>query len=294
MSVLVGFDPILWGAWRRRDWGGVALRVLVYLLLVSGGFVFALPALWMLSTALKPLSEVNTLPPVWIPTRIEWANFTEPFQEIPFARFYQNTLVITLVSVFGMLFSCTPVAYAFARLRFRGRNVLFVLVLATVMLPEHATLVPMYVFFANLGWINTILPLTVPRFFAVDGFVVFLMRQFFLTLPSELDDACKIDGGSHWIFLTRILVPLSMPMYGVIFILYFVGYWNDFFYPLVFLNNMENYTVALGLRLFQTRYFVETNTMMAMALLASLPTIALFFIAQRAFIQGIVLTGVRR
>ncbi len=294
MNNLIGFDPVLWGAWQRGEWGQVAQRLSIYLLLVVGGLIFALPALWMVSTALKPLSEVNSVPPIWIPSKIEWSNFFDPFSELPFTRFYQNTLLITLISVAGVLISCTPVAYAFARLRFRGRNVLFVLVLATVMLPEHAVLVPMYVFFARLGWINTILPLTVPRFLAVDGFVVFLMRQFFLTLPSELDDACKIDGGGHWIFLTRILVPLSLPMYGVIFILYFVNYWNDFFYPLVFLNNMENYTIALGLRLFQTRYFVKTNIMMAMALLASLPTIVLFFVAQRAFIQGIVLTGVRR
>lgn len=294
MSTIVHVDPVFAGAWRRRKWSAVILRMIIYLLLAVGGFLFALPALWMVSTALKPLSEVNTLPPVWFPTRIEWANFSDPFRDLPFDLFYFNTLRITLISVTGMLISCTPVAYAFARLRFRGRNVLFVLVLATVMLPEHATLVPMYVFFARLGWINSILPLTVPRFFAVDGFVVFLMRQFFLTLPSELDDACKIDGGTHWTFLSRILIPLSLPLYGVIFILYFVGYWNDFFYPLVYLNTMEKYTIALGLRLFQTRYFVETNTMMAMALLATLPTVTLFFLAQRAFIQGIVLTGVRR
>ena len=294
MNALIQFDPILAGAVRRRDISAVLVRVLIYLLLVSGGLIFMLPALWMLSTAFKPLADAQAFPPVWIPKTIQLSNFTEPFKELPFFRFYRNTVVITGAGIVGVLLSCTPAAFAFARLSFRGRDALFVLVLATMMVPDQATLVPIYVLFARLGWTNTFLPLTVPTYFAVDAFTIFLMRQFFMTIPRELDDACKIDGGGPITLLTRVIIPLSLPVFGVVTILQFVSRWNDFFWPLIFLNTMDNYTVSLGLRLFQTRYFVQTNIMMAMSLLAALPTITLFFLAQRYFIRGIVLTGVNR
>lgn len=289
-----GFDPILARAWRRRDVGAVLWRVVIYLLLISGSVIFMLPALWMLSTALKPLADAQAFPPVWIPKTIQLSNFTNAFKELPFGRFYRNTLIITGASIAGVLLSCTPVAFAFARLKFRGRDALFVLVLATMMIPDQATVVPIYVLFARLGWTNTFLPLTVPTFFGVDAFTIFLMRQFFMTIPRELDDACKIDGGGPITLLLRVIIPLSLPVFGVVTILQFVSRWNDFFWPLIFLNTMDNYTISLGLRLFQTRYFVEINTMMAMSLLAALPTIMLFFMAQRYFIRGIVLTGVNK
>jgi ABC-type glycerol-3-phosphate transport system permease component len=253
-----------------------------------------LPALWMLSTAFKTLAEAQSFPPVWIPETLQWSNFTQPFIDLPFGQFYRNTLFITVMNLIGVLLSCIPVAYAFARLNFRGRDFLFILILATMMLPDQSTLIPVYVFFAKLHWVNTFLPLIVPRFFATDAFIIFLMRQFFRTLPRDLDDACKIDGGGPITILLRIILPLSAPLLGVVIILIFVGEWNSFFWPLVYLNTMDKYTISLGLRLFQTRYFVTMNTLMAMALLASLPTVLLFFIAQRQFLKGIVLTGVNR
>ena len=294
MAALAQFDLVLTKALRQRDLPTIVLRVLTYLALIVGGGLFMLPALWMLTTAFKTYAEAEQFPPVWLPTTIQLSNFTKPFQDLPFQTFYFNTIKITVIAIIGVLLSCTPVAFAFARLSFRGRNPLFALVLATMMIPDQATLVPVYVFFAKLGWTNTILPLTVPSFFAVDAFTIFLLRQFFMTIPRDLDDACKIDGGGPLVLLLRIIVPLSMPVFGVVTILQFVGRWNDFFGPLVYLNTLENYTVSLGLRLFQTRYIVETNTMMAMALLAALPTIVLFFLAQRYFIRGVVLTGVNR
>jgi multiple sugar transport system permease protein len=294
MSALARWDPALAQAIRARQGSQIIIRLLVYLILAVGGFIFMLPALWMFSTAFKTFSEAQAFPPVWIPSTIEWSNFTKPFEELPFAKFYANTVIVTVASIVGVLLSCTPVAYAFARLNFRGREPLFILVLATMMMPDQTTLIPIYVFFSRLHWIDTFLPLVVPRFFATDAFVIFLMRQFFLTIPRDLDDACKIDGGGVLTMLRHIIIPLSAPMFGVVIILQFVGNWNAFFWPLVFLNTMDNYLISLGLRLFQTRYFVEMNTLMAMSLLASLPTIALFFLAQRYFIQGIVLTGVTR
>lgn len=294
MNVFVHWDPVLARAIQTRNPSQTIWRISVYILLALGGLLFMLPALWMITTAFKTLAESQSFPPVWIPSTIQLNNFVEPFQELPFGRFYLNTVIITVFSIVGVLVSCTPVAYAFARLRFRGRDPLFIMVLATMMLPDQTTLIPLYVFFSRLGWVNTFLPLIVPRFFATDAFIIFLMRQFFLTLPRDLDDACKIDGGGTLTILFRLIIPLSLPLFGVIIILQFVAHWNSFFWPLVFLNTLDNYTISLGLRLFQTRYFVQMNTLMAMSLLASLPTIALFFAAQRYFIQGIVLTGVNK
>lgn len=294
MSILAQFDPVMDKAVRLGRFGAVAARILVYVALISGSAIFILPGLWMLSTAFKTLSEAQIFPPQWIPTEIQLSNFVTPFVELPFDRFYLNSITIAVLAISGVLLSCTPVAFAFARLNFRGRDVLFTLVLATMMIPDQAVLVPIYFLFARLGWTNTILPLTVPQYFAVDAFTIFLMRQFFMTIPRELDDACKIDGGGPITLLTRVIIPLSAPVFGVVTILQFVGRWNDFFWPLIYLNSTENFTVPLGLRLFQTRYFVQINTMMAMSLLAALPTLALFFIAQRYFIRGVVLTGVNK
>lgn len=294
MGVLAGWDEQMAQAVRTGNRPLLAWRVVVYLLLFAGGFLFMLPALWMVTTAFKTLAEAQSFPPVFIPSTIQLSNFTQPFVELPFGRFYRNTLILTFSNLAGVLLSCTPVAYAFARLNFRGRDFLFILILATMMLPEQSTLIPVYILFARLQWINTFLPLIVPRYFATDAFIIFLMRQFFKTIPKDLDDACKIDGGGPITILLRVIIPLSAPLFGVVIILVFVSEWNAFFWPLVYLNTMENYTISLGLRLFQTRYFVQMNTLMAMSLLASLPTVLLFFVAQRQFLKGIVLTGVNR
>ncbi|MFN8486644.1 MAG: carbohydrate ABC transporter permease [Caldilineaceae bacterium] len=294
MSVLVNWDPEMAQAWRSGNRRHLWRRIFVYLLLVGGGALFVLPALWMVSTAFKTLAEAGAFPPVWIPKQFQLSNFTQPFDDLPFGQFYLNTVFLTVCNLIGVLLSCTPVAYAFARLNFRGRDFLFILILATMMLPDQSTLIPVYVFFAKLNWTDTYLPLTVPRYFATDAFLIFLMRQFFRTLPRDLDDACKIDGGGPITILLRIILPLSAPLLGVVVILVFVGEWNSFFWPLVYLNSMSNYTISLGLRLFQTRYFVQMNVLMAMSLLASLPTVILFFVAQRQFLKGIVLTGVSR
>lgn len=294
MSVLASWDREFEQAWRKGNHLLMLWRVLIYLLLIGGGLLFMLPALWMMSTAFKTLAEANSFPPVWLPTTIAWNNFTQPFIDLPFGQFYQNTIFLTVANLFGVIVSCTPVAFAFARLNFRGRDFLFLMVLASMMLPDQSILIPTYVLFAKLHWVNTFLPLIVPRYFATDAFIIFLMRQFFMTLPRDLDDACKIDGGGPLTSLFRIIIPLSAPVFGVVVILVFVGEWNSFFWPLVYLSSMEKYTISLGLRLFQTRYFVQMNTLMAMSLLATLPTVILFFVAQRQFLKGIVLTGVNR
>lgn len=294
LTILASLDRDADRALRSKNWGLLTARIFTYLALFIGGFLFMLPALWMLSASFKTMAEAQTFPPVWLPSHLEWNNFIQPFIDLPFAQFYQNTVFLTVTNLLGVLLSCTPVAYAFARLNFRGREFLFIMVLATMMLPDQATLIPVYIFFTKLHWVNTFLPLIVPRFFATDAFIIFLMRQFFKTIPFDLDDACKIDGGGPITILLRIILPLSAPLMGVVMIFVFVGEWNSFFWPLIYLSSMENYTISLGLRLFETRYFVQMNTLMAMSLLASLPTVVIFFIAQRQFLKGIVLTGVNR
>lgn len=294
MATLASLDQEAGKALRTKNWGLLTGRILIYIFLFGAGFTFMLPALWMLTTAFKTISESQSFPPVWLPSHLEFSNFVQPFIDLPFVQFYENTLFLTVSNLIGVLLSCIPVSYAFARLNFRGREVLFLLVLATMMLPEQATLIPIYIFFTKLGWVNTYLPLIVPRYFATDAFIIFLMRQFFRTIPTDLDDACKIDGGGPITNLIRIILPLSAPLIGVVLIFVFVGEWNSFFWPLIYLSSMENYTISLGLRLFETQYFVQMNTLMAMSLLASLPTIFIFFIAQRQFLKGVVLTGVNR
>ncbi len=294
MTVLTSWDPVMAQAVRSHDYGRIVGRVVVYLCLILGAFFFVLPALWMISTSVKTLAESQSFPPVFIPSSLQWNNFIQPFIDLPFGTFYANSLMMTIGAMTGVLLSCTPVAYAFARLQFRGRTSLFLLVLGTMMLPDQSVVIPLYIFYSRLHWINTLLPLTVPHYFATDAFIIFLMRQFFITIPKDLDDACKIDGGGAITCLLRIIIPLSAPLFGVVIILQFVDNWNAFFWPLLYLNKIDKYTISLGLRLFQNRYLVQMNTLMAMSLLATLPTVLLFFIAQRQFLKGIVLTGVNR
>lgn len=267
-------------------------RAAVYLLLVGGAILFLIPFLWMLTTSLKDGPQVYTWPPVWIPNPVRLDNYANAWQLLPFAQFYWNTIRITFLSIIGTVISCTLGAYGFARLRFRGRDFLFVILLATMMLPAQVTLIPQYVWFARLGWVNTYLPLIVPAFFG-NPFSIFLLRQFFMTIPHELDDAAKIDGCSFFGIYSRIIMPLSNAAVGVVAIFSFTYHWNDFLNPLIYLQSMEQFTISLGLRMFQTNTFVDMQSLMAMSVVALIPQLVVFFIAQRHFVQGVVLTGIK-
>jgi len=287
---LITSEPAL-----RRRLRAVALvrRTLMYAVVVALGLLYALPLLWMISTSLKDDAQTYHVPPIWIPNPMRFANYSEALTKQPFGLFFLNTFWYAIPATFGAVISSALVAYGFSRFRWWGRDVLFFVCLMTIMIPFQVRMVPLYLIFKNLNWLNSYKPLIIPAFLG-DVYFIFLLRQFFMTIPRELDDACKIDGGGPITLLTRVIVPLSLPVFGVVTILQFVSRWNDFFWPLIFLNTMDNYTISLGLRLFQTRYFVQTNIMMAMSLLAALPTITLFFLAQRYFIRGIVLTGVNK
>ena len=278
---------------RHINVGVIAWRVLLYIVVLWGAVIFAIPFYWMIRTAVMPPYQVNLFPPEWIPDSINFVNFRSPFVgPFPFARWFGNSAIVSVLSSVGVVLSASFVGFGFARLRFPFRNLLFIVVLSTMMLPEHIKLIPTYLLFVKLGWINTVLPLIVPNWFA-PPFHVFLMRQFFMTIPQEMDDAAKIDGCGWLGIYGRIHIPLSLPVMGVSAIYQFTFTWNDFLHPLVYLQQVDKYTVALGLRLFEGYMRSNIQDMMASALIAVMPTIIIFFIAQRYFIQGIVMTGVK-
>jgi ABC-type glycerol-3-phosphate transport system permease component len=268
-------------------------HVIVHLLLWLGVVLMFIPLAWTLSTSLKPVSDIYIFPPKWIPNPIRWENYREAVTAIPFLTYLKNTVIITGLSIVGKVASVTLVGFAFARLQWWGREVFFVIMLATMMLPPHVTLIPQFVLFKQFGWIDTFYPLIVPQFFG-GPYLTFLARQFFMTLPRDLDDAARIDGCSSWGVFARVIMPLSKPVIIMIVILVFNGTWNEFLMPLIYLQNQNNFTLALGLRMFQGEAATSWHLLMAASLLTMLPVLVLFFTAQRYFMQGIVFTGVKQ
>lgn len=223
---------------------------------------------------------------------IHWDNYPEAITAMPFFRYLGNTLIVTFVGMFGMLFSSSLVAYGFSRFRARWLNVLFLLLLSTIMLPSQVRLIPLYIFFQKLGWVNTLLPLIIPQFFA-NAYDVFLLRQFFMTIPLELDDAAKIDGANPLQVLMYIILPQARPALVSVGIFHFLYAWNDFYEPLIFLHSRENWTLAVGLQTFDALYTINTHLIMAVSVLMIVPPILLFFFSQKIFTQGVVFSGIK-
>jgi multiple sugar transport system permease protein len=269
------------------------VNLIIHFVLLVGVFFMFIPLAWTISSSLKPAGDIYLFPPKWIPDPIRWENYEEAVTAIPFFRYLANTSIITLLSVIGKVISVTLVAYAFARLEWWGRDVMFFIMLATMMLPPHVTLIPQFILFKQLGWIDTFLPLIVPQFFG-GPYLTFLARQFFLTLPRDLDDAARIDGCSNFGVFWRIILPMSTPVVAMIIVFTFNGQWNEFLNALIYLQNSRNFTLALGLRMFQGEASASWHLLMAASLLTMLPVLALFFAAQKYFIQGVVFTGVKQ
>jgi multiple sugar transport system permease protein len=280
--------------WRGRQFGEISHRVIVYALLILLSVVFIFPFFWMVTTALKPDYQVFLWPPKWIPDPVQWSNFREALTDplLPFHIFVKNTMIIEVGMIVGRLLSCTLVAYGFARLQAPGRDFLFGILLATLMLPQAAVLIPRFLLFSKLGWINTFRPLIVPAWFG-EAYAIFLMRQFFRTIPRELEEAATIDGANTFQVITRIIVPLSVPVLTVITILSFKDIWNNLLDPLLYLNNASKYTVAVGLAYFNGQFDVKMNQLMAASVTMLIPVLLLFFVAQRAFVEGITMTGLK-
>lgn len=267
-------------------------RVLTYLLLIGGSVLFVIPLLWMLRTSLLAPDLIFADPPVWIPSPPQWQNYVDMWQAGPFLNWVENSVIVTAIGVVALTASSTVAAYGFARTRFVGRDKLFLLVLATLMIPFQVRLVPEFMLFNWFGWVNTLYPLIVPSLFG-SAFFIFILRQFFLTLPRELDEAAEIDGASSWIILWQIIVPLAQPAIATVAAFAFIEQWNDFLRPTIYLYTPENLTLAVGIRWFAGRYATQFHLMMAASMVALLPMIAVFFIAQKQFMQGIALTGIK-
>jgi len=264
--------------------------------LCAASLVMLYPLLWMLASSFKPENEIFTSISLW-PSHVDAAAYLRGWTglKINFGRFFWNSLVISLLCVIGNVASCSLAAFAFARLRFRGKNFWFALMLGTLMLPYHVTLSPQYVLFLNLDWVDTILPLVVPKYLATDAFFIFLMVQFFRGIPRELDEAAMMDGCSPWRIYRKIILPLSLPVLATAAIFTFIFTWDDFFAPLVYLNDMGSYTVQLGLRAFvDSRGKSDWGALFAMSVLALVPILFFFLFFQRLLIEGVATTGLKR
>jgi len=282
--------------------GRLGSRALLYLCVLIGAVVSMFPFFWTLVSSGKSIQEMYYYPPTLWPAAPQFlANYTEVFSTVPFAQWFVNTVVVTVFSLIGTVLSATIVAYAFARFRFPGRDIFFFITLATIMLPVEVTLIPTYLLFKNFNWIDTYLPLIVPSWFGGGAFNIFLMRQFILTLPLDLDEAAKIDGASSWRILWTIIVPLCKPAIATMATLGFIGNWNNFLGALIFLNTESKYTLAVGMRYFQSAVAQgsasiskpQDHLLMGAAIMFALPCLILFFLAQRYFVQGIATSGIK-
>ncbi|MGH2530853.1 MAG: carbohydrate ABC transporter permease [Thermomicrobiales bacterium] len=270
-------------------------QAIAYALLTLGGAVMLSPFAWLVSSSLKGPEEIFLLPPEWIPPSPRWSNYSEVLSKLPFFQYLRNTLVITFGAMIGQVLTSAICAFAFARLRWPGRDLLFAVLLATIMVPYTVTLIPTFILFKTFGWLDTFLPLIVPYWFGGGPFFIFLLRQFFRTIPMELDESARLDGASSWRIFWEIVLPLAKPALAVVTVLSFLAHWNDFFGPLVYLSSADNRTLALGLAALQGLAWGRdmTHLVMAVSVIMITPIIVLFFVAQRTFIQGIVLTGIK-
>jgi len=273
-------------------------RLLTHAVLLALCVPFAMPLLWMLSTSLKTDEQIfpregesKTLSfHSLLPDPVEWSNYPKALRTVPFGTYLQNTLFLCAMNVIGAVFSSAAVAYGFARLRFPGRDVLFLVMISTMALPGQVTMIPVFAMFRMLGWYGTFLPLFVRSFFG-NAFFIFLLRQFFRTIPEDLAEAARIDGAGEWRIFCRIMLPLAKPALAVVALFQFLRTWNDFFGPLLYINDPSRYTLAYGLQQFMSSYGGKWAQLMAGACIFTLPIILLFFLAQRTFIQGISTTG---
>lgn len=269
-------------------------RVVLYTAVILLGFTYAMPLLWMVSTSLKTDPQVYHVPPIWIPNPVRWANYPEALSSRPFATYALNTLKYALLAVTGAILSNALVGYGFSRIRWPGRNVLFFVCISAMMLPFQVRMIPLYLTFKDLNWLNSYKPLVVPLFLG-GAYHIFLFRQFYLTIPQELSEAAYIDGCSELGIFTRIILPLSKPVIAVVGLQSFMGAWNNFIGPLIYLNEESLYPIALGLRSFRGEFQEELMWpyLMAASAVSAAPLIILFFLVQRTFIEGISITGIK-
>ena len=274
-------------------------RGLLYALAIGASILFMIPFFWTISSSLKTAGELFIYPPTWLPESPQFQNYAEVFELVPFGLWTLNTVLVALVSTFGAVLSAAVVAYGFARFRFPGRDILFVITLSTMMLPVEVTLIPLYLLFSKIRWLDSFKPLIVPSFFGGSAFLIFLLRQFIMTIPKDLDEAARIDGAGYLRIFWQIIIPLTVPALATAAILTFMGNWNEFLQPFLFLTSDEKYTLAIGIKYFQNvasqadSMEHKEHLLMAASVMMTAPIILLFFVAQRYFVRGIVMSGIK-
>lgn len=271
----------------------ILFRIVLYGILIIGSVTMIVPLVWLVRSSLMSESQIFLFPPQWIPNPFTWSNYSGALTAQPFVQYFMNTMIIEIGVVPGVMITSGMAAHAFARMRWRGRNVWFSLTIATMMLPYAVTLIPTFIMWKYLDGIGTFMPLIAPAWFGGGAFNIFLLRQFLLTIPRELDEAAYMDGATPWIIFWRIMIPLSRPAFIVVGIFTFIGVWNDLLGPVIYLNNPNQFTLALGLAQFQGEMYSQWGFLMAASTVVLLPIVVLFFFAQRYFIQGIALTGLK-
>ena len=282
----------------RRSTAQLAARrkvirsISAHTVLVALSLVFLVPFLWLVSTSLKIDSQILVFPPVWFPQPITIQQYVIGLNYIPFLTYLKNTAIYCGVSVIGCIISSSLVAYSLARIRWPGRELLFAIIIATLMVPTQVTLIPLFLVFKNLGWIGSLKPLIVPYFF-LQPFSIFLLRQFFLTIPHELSEAARVDGANEARIYWSIIMPLATPVLATVGLFTFLGTWNDYLGPLIYLNDPAQYTLSLGLAQFQGEHNVLWGPLMAVSVVMIVPVLIAFFFTQRTFIQGITMTGIK-
>lgn len=300
MAITIGRIPVSRSAMqktalRRRR----AIRLATYAILTVAGLIFAFPLYWTISSSLQTWMELRSYKPHLLPAVPQWHNYVKVFQTVPYARWLLNSFIIIGISLPGAMISATLAAYAFSRFRFPGRDVWFIIMLGTMMLPSQVLLIPQYLFYHKLGWINTYYPLTIPSWLGGGAFNIFLLRQFLMSIPREMDEAAIIDGAGSFRILWQVLVPLMKPALTTAIILGFLGRWNEFFQPFIYLNDKELFTAAVGLQFFKVAEMVDAageprdHLLMAASAIMSIPAVIVFAGAQRYFVQGVVMTGLK-
>ena len=281
-------------SYRRKD---KMMNMVRYIILTVAGLMFAFPLFWTASSSLQTWQELRSFEPHLLPSTPQWHNYVDVFTVVPYARWLANSFLIIAITIPGTVLTATSTAYAFARFEFFGKRVWFVLMLGTMMIPRTVTLIPQYLLFFKLGWINTYIPLTIGAWLGGGAFMIFLLRQFIMSIPKDLDEAAIIDGAGPFRILRSVIMPLMKPALTTVAILTFLGDWNDFFGPFIYLNRQDLFTAAVGLRTFQHIPLDTTDPrdhlLMAAAAIMTIPVIILFVAAQRYFISGVVLTGLK-
>ncbi len=276
----------------RWSWPRGVTRLGQHLALLAGAFFFVAPLVFMVSTSLKAMRQIALFPPELFPDPVIWRNYTEVFHYAPMHLYFVNTLYLVFPAVLGAVFTSSLAAYAFARMQAPGKNVIFMILLSTMMVPAFVTMIPTYILFAKLGWVGGFKPLTIP-YLAGSAFFVFLLRQFFLTIPKDLEDAAFMDGSSRLRTYTHIVLPLAKPVLATVTIFAFMGSWNEYMGPLIYLSNKKQYVLSLGLQVFTQAYSQEWGLLMAASTMMVAPVILMFFLAQKHFVQGITMSGLK-